>query len=768
MSSLHLSQAELNLLDKGLSFAPTPQVNSTESTLQLLQQFNLYFKSVRRTYINSVHYRTPKVKFTSTDSITALVHRPMKFLPKKAYTSHKDRDSGVGIVEQYIDHTKTQLEEKISEVFCPLKSNLSYTEHLALEKFKRMKQQITIKPADKNLGIVLMDTKDYIEQCLNILQNISVYKRVQQYPKQEIQRQVYQALSKFNTTVNSFDKRLKKYLQPEQSDHQTPKFYGLPKIHKDFVSMPPLRPIIANSNSILTPVAKFLDHVLQPLAQIYSDYLSSSTSLSVLLESVFVPDNAFLVSLDVESLYPSIPQTECLDIVYKEMQNHRYALLLDPNLIIQLLHICVNFNYFEFGSLTFQQIQGTAMGAAFSPTLANIFMSVKLRQFLSTIQKQPLLLKRYIDDVFIIWQHDRKSLLNFISKLNQFHPNLHFKFNYSAEETAFLDLTIYKGPSFQTKHMLDTKTFQKEHNLYQYLHYSSNHPQSTFKAIIVGECTRYVRNNSTEQEYQNMITLLTTRLHNRGYPRPFLAKVVNSVSYSIRPQLLAKHQRPPIRVLPPVFKCIPPPDFHLLKQIILSNFKSLNTPSPRIISLKHQTLAKDLVSAKVTLHSSQSLLINISFSEVHTHTVVGELPQPSSNYVVISKCQNSRCCTCKHLYCNKFFKSTKTERTYPIRHSFSCTSRYIIYLITCTKCKKQYVGLTTQKLNTRINHHRSNIFSKVKTYIAQHFNFQDHSIDNLRVQCIDTATTYSELKKLEHYWIANLRTQAPLGLNVTP
>ena len=156
-----------------------------------------------------------------------------------------------------------------------------------------------------------------------------------------------------------------------------------------------------------------------------------------------------------------------------------------------------------------------------------------------------------------------------------------------------------------------------------------------------------------------MVTLLTTWLHSRGYSRPFFAKVVKSVSYSSRPQLLAKHQQPPVKVLPPVYKCIPPPDFHLLKQIILSNFKSLKTPSHRIISLKHQTLAKDLVSAKVTLHPDQSLLINIYFSEVHTHTVMCELPQPSSNYVVISKCQNPSCCTCIYLYCSKLFKSTQ-------------------------------------------------------------------------------------------------------------
>ena len=126
------------------------------------------------------------------------------------------------------------------------------------------------------------------------------------------------------------------------------------------------------------------------------------------------------------------------------------------------------------------------------------------------------------------------------------------------------------------------------------------------------------------------------------------------------------------------------------------------------------------------------------------------------------------CATCQHLVCSKFFKSSKTEKTYAVRHNFSCNSRYLIYLITCAHCKKQYVGYTTQTLRTRINHHRSNVFNKIGTYISNHFNFTDHSVSNLKVQCIDSATSFTELQALEHYWIATLRTLIPLGLNVLP
>ena len=180
------------------------------------------------------------------------------------------------------------------------------------------------------------------------------------------------------------------------------------------------------------------------------------------------------------------------------MNQLRHLLLFDPNLIIQLLHLCINSNFFEFSTLIFQQIQGTAMGVAFSPTIANILMSVTLREFLATQKHQPLLIKRYIDDVLIHWQHSKTSLLEFLAALNEFHPNLKFKCVTSDERTDFLKLTIYKSRDFKEKYMLDTTTFQKPQNLYQYLHYSSNHPKHLFKTIIGGELMRYVRNNTTE------------------------------------------------------------------------------------------------------------------------------------------------------------------------------------------------------------------------------------------------------------------------------
>ena len=133
--------------------------------------------------------------------------------------------------------------------------------------------------------------------------------------------------------------------------HHMPKLYGIPKMHKDFERIPPLRPIVAQSSSMLNATAKFIDHALQPLARSYEDYIQNSTSLIVRLETLEIHEDAILVTVDVESLYPSIPQTECLDIVYNQMIHKRNLVLTNPKLIIRLLHICVDYNYFEFAGL---------------------------------------------------------------------------------------------------------------------------------------------------------------------------------------------------------------------------------------------------------------------------------------------------------------------------------------------------------------------------------------------------------------------------------
>ena len=67
---------------------------------------------------------------------------------------------------------------------------------------------------------------------------------------------------------------------------------------------------------------------------------------------------------------------------------------------------------------------------------------------------------------------------------------------------------------------------------------------------------------------------------------------------------------------------------------------------------------------------------------------------------------------------------------------------WLIYLITCKKCGKQYVGKTTTSLYTRFANHKTDIkhhnSSKSKNLpIGRHFNLPDHCFDDISIQGIE-------------------------------
>ena len=204
------------------------------------------------------------------------------------------------------------------------------------------------------------------------------------------------------------------------------------------------------------------------------------------------------------------------------------------------------------------------MGATFSPTIANIFLSVTLSRFLRTQSTKPILLARYIDDIFLVWPK-RETIDTFLSELNNFHPNLKFTHSLSESTIDYLDLTIYKGPHFLSTKKLDIKTFQKSHNLYQYLEYTSTHPKSVYKSIIVGECIRYLRSNTRPETYAAVVTKFETRLRERQYPSELVKKVTSRIKFSSRPSILNKPSFPKYPPKKPMFKCLPIPKLQHLR-----------------------------------------------------------------------------------------------------------------------------------------------------------------------------------------------------------
>ena len=142
-------------------------------------------------------------------------------------------------------------------------------------------------------------------------------------------------------------------------------------------------------------------------------------------------------------------------------------------------------------------------------------------------------------------------------------------------------------------------------------------------------------------------------------------------------------------------------------------------------------------------------------------------PTPGDN----APCGSRRCKTCQLIKRTNTVTSNTTGRRYTIRNQFTCKAKNIVYMISCDMCNMQYVGETENALHIRMNGHRSDITTKkLDKPVAAHFNQPNHSYEDLRVIGIEKVKDRNNSRKWkklrERYWIFELRTLTPEGLNI--
>lgn len=189
------------------------------------------------------------------------------------------------------------------------------------------------------------------------------------------------------------------------------------------------------------------------------------------------------------------------------------------------------------------------------------------------------------------------------------------------------------------------------------------------------------------------------RLLKRDYPTHFVNKYINKVKYQNRKRYISGSLPSPVVCRPtPILKTSPITNFSLLGKIVLHNFDKIanTTMKPRVIQTNYKTLSKILVRAKIVLPEEKQTANELASTKPKGYNITQATPK---------RCSNKRCQTCQYFNTAQHFISTKAKRKYRIRESFTCASEFIIYLITCKKCKKQYVGKSTKTLRERMNRH---------------------------------------------------------------
>ena len=145
----------------------------------------------------------------------------------------------------------------------------------------------------------------------------------------------------------------------------------------------------------------------------------------------------------------------------------------------------------------------------------------------------------------------------------------------------------------------------------------------------------------------------------------------------------------------------------------------------------------------------------------------------NSQVNIITPCNS--CDICKHyLVAEKKFTSKVTGKTYFIKGDLSCNSKNVIYLITCDKCKDEYISSAVD-FKPRFRLHKSKIKTrKERCGTSRHFNEKylcsTSPFGYAKVQIIeqvyseDSSNIEEVLWYSERYWQSQLFT-VTLGMN---
>ena len=476
---------------------------------------------------------------------------------------------------------------------------------------------------------------------------------------------------------------------------RTANFYLLPKIHKGKIP-PPGRPIVSANECPTERISQFVDHFIQPLVPNLRSYIKDSGHFLNLLNDVKLPKNIILCTLDVTSLYTNIPNEEGIQAVKKSLFKCRDPFENPTNTsVCDLLHLVLTCNNFQFDNKHYLQVGGTAIGTKVAKAFANIFMGWFEDSFVYTYDTQPLLWKRYIDDVFMIWPHGQDSLDQFVDHLNSKHDTIKFTVESSTTQVNFLDVSV----TINNEGGLTTSLYTKPTDSHNYLLYSSEHPRHLLRGIPYSQFLRVRRICTNIIDFRQHALTLASHFIRRGYPKHLVQTALTRAELQDRATLLNKPK-------PNKSKDIDSDkSFYLVVTHNPKNPPIRNIVEQNWLLLNKSKTTRTFEEAKIIFGLRRNKNISDHLLRASTNTPTKKLANTKRH-----PCQRpTKCRYCPIINKSGTINSHSNTKTFTSMTEVNCQSSNIIYVITCKTCGIQYVGQTKNRLLTRFQGHFNDI-----------------------------------------------------------
>ncbi|OCT56295.1 hypothetical protein XELAEV_18000319mg [Xenopus laevis] len=415
----------------------------------------------------------------------------------------------------------------------------------------------------------------------------------------------------------------------------------------------------------------------RPLVKRLTSFLQDTKQVIKIFEHLEWKTHYTWAKADVTSLYSCILHDKGLIAINYHLQRYSNYDVHTQNVIMEPIEYLLKDNYFKCNDIYYLQRCGTSMGAKFGPTYAYLYMGwweeVHIYGGNTQNTRDIVIYMRDIDDLIFVWNGEGVNYQKCIEKLN---PNdLPLKFTKSC------------------------------------------HPDHVFRGVPKGQFVRLRCNCNTDREFLTQSCKLPDQFIERGYPLQILETAFNEALKKDRNTLLKDgnkvERKTKEREINRFFLTTYSAQYTKIKRIINKHLPILYNDEKLKEILRAPTLGKTLAPCEFKPAKLQTNWLQT---------------RDKPKWLHLYCCRVSRFYTCSRMYKLKTFKSTVTKKVYNINTFINCNTKFVVYLLTCTKFEVQY------------------------------------GIENI-VKSSRGGDRMKRLLQTEVKWIFNLETREPKGLN---
>ena len=522
-----ISTEESLVLSLGANFVPSPRKRKLSLLSEAMADYT------RRVRIKK-HFADIQLTDTIDNSVESLLHcRVNKSLSVEEAKANFTPNVTKSPIESYLQKaTLDVLAEGTREPKVSFRERKMWSVFYDVTSKLKARKDIVIYPADKNLGITVMNRAWYsnIATSKEYLGDPNTYVKLSAPPQILPMIKGLEDICEEQTWLTEY--KLARLYKDLISDHTRDRvklcrMYFMPKLHKPTLS---LRPICASINWITYWTSVYIHLLIFPLLKLIPSYITNSAQLVMLLDQINPPKYFQFIEADVDNLYPTIDIDEGMEAMYIFLTSRSKFHKSQIDFIIKLLGWVLKNNYVSFGDDTYLQISGTAMGTPCAVVFACVYMHILEQEALDIFAYQRYMIRsvflfvRFIDDLIAIVS-DYDSGMYLMELLNSRRKTTKLTFKIRNLEAQFLDLTLYKTKA----HTLGVRAYSKPMNKFLFLPPTSCHPRHVFNGWIVGYGRRLRLNCTDDVDYSYNVTAFEDRLRHRGYPDSMITKALSAI-----------------------------------------------------------------------------------------------------------------------------------------------------------------------------------------------------------------------------------------------